>query len=186
MKKIIAIAVILAGVVLLTIGNTIQMYSTISIIENRLAEKEHAVDTVSVKVDTITFEQEIAIVDSAIKAEEGIVYKSIYDVPNVEYDAGRRWFQTLVRYPNGIPKILAGVSTNSSSTEFSIHGFFFLFMDEYGRELAAGEHSPKSGKWRWYCRTSNPGDVDQKYFVFKNPNLCRNIAKKKYFFWKTS
>lgn len=134
-------------------------------------------DTVSTKVDTITFEQEIAIVDSSIKAEEGIVYKSIYDVPNVEYDAGRRWFQTLVRYPNGIPKILAGVSTNNASTEFSIHGFFFLFMDEYGRELAAGEHSPKSGKWRWYCRTSNPRDVDQKYFVFKDPNLCRNLNK---------
>lgn len=52
MKKIIAIAVILAGVVLFTIGNTIQMYSTISIIEKRLADKEHAVDTVEANVDT--------------------------------------------------------------------------------------------------------------------------------------
>lgn len=177
MKKIIAIVVILAGVVLFTIGNAIQTYSTISIIEKRLADKEHAVDTVETKVDTLTFEQEIAIVDSAINAEDGIVYKSIYEVPNVEYDAGRRWFQTLVRYPNGIPKILAGVSTNNTSTEFSIHGFFFLFMDEYGRELATGEHSRKAGKWRWYCRTSNTGDVDPKYFVFKDPNLCRNLNK---------
>lgn len=58
MKKIIAIAVILAGVVLLTIGNTIQMYSTISIVEKRLADKEHVVDSVSAKVDTSKAEGE--------------------------------------------------------------------------------------------------------------------------------
>lgn len=132
-------------------------------------------DTVSSNVDTLMFEQEMEIVDSAIKAQKGIVYKSIYEVPNVEYNAGNRWFQTLVRYPNGMPKILAGVSRNDASTEFGIHGFFFLFLDEHGIEIASGEHSHRLDKWRWFCRTTNPGEVITNSFVFKNPNLCRNL-----------
>lgn len=184
MKKItVATSVILVILLSMLVALGLKLNSlsnSLVVTENAIQELKHRTEADSAKdvdVDTITFEQEIAIVDSAIKAEEGIVYKSIYEVPNVEYNAGLRWFQTLVRYPNGIPKILAGVSTNNTSTEFSIHGFFFLFMDEYGRELATGEHSRKSGKWRWYCRTSNPGDVDPKYFVFKDPNLCRNLNK---------
>lgn len=170
MKKIIAIAVILAGVVLLTIGNTIQMYSTISIIEKRLADKEHA-------VDTLTFEQEMAIVDSAIKAEEGIVYKSIYEVPNYEYYYEDRGYQTLVRYPNGMPKILVVIDYFEArlyEPEFKegyrVRGYNYLFLSEDGRIIADTLY-PIPG---WRCVM--PFDAKGK-FTFNDPNLCRNLNK---------
>jgi hypothetical protein len=172
MKKIIAIAVILAGVVLFTIGNTIQMYSTISIIEKRLADKEHAVDTVSAKVDTLTFEQEMAIVDSAIKAQGGIVYKSIYEVPNreVHYKYGE-WHQTIVRHPNGMPKITAGLGKDGP-TEYRVYGFFLLFLDENGRLIAQGERAKIGKLGRWHCE-AQPDTLVR--FNFSNPNTCRNL-----------
>ena len=183
MKKIIAIAVILAGVVLLTIGNTIQMYSTISIIEKRLADKEHAVQELkrrteadsakAAKVHTRTFEEETAIVEGMVEAEKKVIYKSLWEIPDVEYNSkDNTWYRTLISYPNGMPKILAAISRNDKYNEYWISGVLFTFLDENGREIAEGQHSKRFGnKWRWLCRSSN----NEVLFDFKDPNLCRNL-----------
>ena len=167
MKKIIAIVVILAGVVLLTIGNTIQMYSTISIIEKRLADKEHVVDTVDVKEDSMSFEEERAIAINLINKQK--VYKGDEHVPNVEFVEGKsNPYQTLIWYKNGMPKIVAPVSRDKKSGEARIYGWFSKYLGEDGRIIARANNKELT---EWLCY----GIDSENAFVLRDPNLCRNL-----------
>lgn len=128
-------------------------------------------DTVSTKVDTLTFEQEIAIVDSAIKAQNGIVYKNIFDVPEMEINGETDgWNQTIVRHPNGVPKIAAYISSNKAFDELWVKGTFLLFIDDTGRLVARGEKV--HGKYRWHCINWSKNIIG---FTLANPNICMNL-----------
>lgn len=152
------------------------------VVNNAKVETEVVSDTVSTKVDTLTFEQEMVIVDSLVKTQDGVVYKSLDDVPDVEYRHMGRAYQTLVRYPNGMPKILAKVSSNDNNTEKFIRGDDFLFLDEHCRRIAIRSSFDTFGKWR--CLFSKSTSSDNKFYTatsidnrlfFNNPNLCRNV-----------
>lgn len=185
MKKIIAIAVILAGVVLFTIGNTIQMYSTISIIEKRLTEKEHVVDTVYVKPDTIKqddrpFGEEMAEVKWLLNELPDVV-SEVEKIPHMEvyYNNGSdiRYGQTLVSYDAGMPKIV--VYWFESKVDKKMHRLPFMdFLDKDGTVIARQRNVTSVGR-TWICDTHSVDDNNNTRFFFKDPNLCRNIAKKK-------
>lgn len=173
MKKIIAIAVILAGVVLFTIGNTIQMYSTISILEKRLAEKEHAVDTVEAKVDTLTFEEEMAFVEGmADSIGKFIDVNDFLKRKDVEYNDDDYSAITAVRYKNGMPKIVISFYYDSKRGGYVrkpiARSHFFLEKD--GTKLAFSF----DGGRHWACWQQ----TNDNRFVFTNPNLCRNLNLK--------
>ena len=182
MKKIITIAavilVILASMLVAAGLKLNSLSNSLAETENAIKELKHSSetefvsDTVSAKVDTLTFEQEMAIVDSAIKAQEGIVYKSIYEVPNreVHYKYGE-WHQTIVRHPNGMPKIATGIGKDGP-TEYRVYGFFLLFLDENGRLIAQGERAKIGKLGRWHCE-AQPDTLVR--FVFSNPNKCMNL-----------
>lgn len=148
-------------------------------VNNTKFEAEVVSDTVSTKVDTLTFEQEMEIVDSLVKAQYGVVYEILYDVPDVEYISGDVGYQTLVRYPNGMPKIVAEVTYSEGSTAFpellprgyGVFGAFFLFLSEHGRVIAEADMMVFK-RWRCACEDSKPCKIT---FDFKDPNLCRNI-----------
>lgn len=144
-------------------------------VNNAKVETEVVSDTVSTKVDTLTFEQEMAIVDSLVKAQDGVVYKSLDDVPDVEYIHMIRVYQTLVRYPNGMPKILAKVSSNDNTTERVIRGDEFLFLDEHGRRIAIRRSLETFGKWICFIRDYSTYSVHK--FYFNNPNRCRSVEQ---------
>lgn len=144
-------------------------------VNNAKVETEVVSDTVSTKVDTLTFEQEMAIVDSLVKAQDGVVYKSLDDVPDVEYIHRIRVYQTLVRYPNGMPKILAKVSSNDNTTERFIRGDEFLFLDEHGRRIAIRRSLEEFGKWRCFFRDYST--YSEHKFYFNNPNRCRSVEQ---------
>lgn len=144
-------------------------------VNNAKVETEVVSDTVSTKVDTLTFEQEMAIVDSLVKAQDGVVYKSLDDVPDVEYIHVIRVYQTLVRYPNGMPKILAKVSSNDNTTERVIRGDEFLFLDEHGRRIAIRRSLETFGKW--ICFVRDYSTYSDHKFYFNNPNRCRSVEQ---------
>lgn len=144
-------------------------------VNNAKVETEVVSDTVSTKVDTLTFEQEMAIVDSLVKAQDGVVYKSLDDVPDVEYIHMIRVYQTLVRYPNGMPKILAKVSSNDNTTERVIRGDEFLFLDEHGRRIAIRRSLETFGKW--ICFVRDYSTYSDHKFYFNNPNRCRSVEQ---------
>lgn len=144
-------------------------------VNNAKVETEVVSDTVSTKVDTLTFEQEMAIVDSLVKAQDGVVYKSLDDVPDVEYIHMIRVYQTLVRHPNGMPKILAKVSRNDNKTEIFIRGDEFLFLDEHGRRIAIRRSLDTFGKWRCFFRDYST--YSEHKFYFNNPNRCRSVEQ---------
>ena len=130
---------------------------------------------VKTSVDTLTFEQEMEIADSVLMAHEGVVYKTIYDVPNYEYYYEDRGYQTLVRYPNGMPKILVVIDYFEArwyEPEFKegyrVRGYNYLFLSEDGRIIADTLY-PIPG---WRCVM--PFDAKGK-FTFNDPNLCRNL-----------
>ena len=185
MKKITAIAIILAGVILFTIGNTIQMYSTISILEKRLADKEHVVDTVYVKPDTIKqdnrpFGEERAEVDWLLRELPDVV-PELDNIPHMEvaYNNGSdiRYGQTLVSYDSGMPKIV--VYWFESKLDKKMHRLPFMdFLDNDGTVIARQRNLKSDGK-TWICDTHPVDDENHRRFFFTDPNLCRNIAKKK-------
>lgn len=129
-----------------------------------VAETEVVLDTGSTKVDTITFEQEMAIVDSVLKAADGITYTSSHGIPN--YEADMR--QTLVSYPNGMPKIMARISCTDNYDTCWINNTLG-FLDEHGRLIALLSNY-RSKNLYWRC-------AKNRVFHFKNPNLCRNIKR---------
>lgn len=167
MKKSIAIAVILAGVVLFTIGNAIQMYSTISIIEKRLAEKEHAVDTVEVKKDTMSFTEDSLKLVEYIRENAGTGYSNFWQVIQNSVLHNDEWYIPVVRYKNGFPKIAINVYFEK---DIGILRKSYLFLDDAGRLIAFGKGSKHLG---WSCYTR--GDDNALILTFSNPNHCRNF-----------
>lgn len=154
---------------------TMFVMASIKNYHNAKVETEVVSDTVSTKVDTLTFEQEMAIVDSLVKEQDGVVYKSLDDVPDVEYIHMIRSYQTLVRHPNGMPKILAKVSSNDNNTEKFIRGDEFLFLDEHGRRIAIRRSLDTFGKWRCFFRDYST--YSEHKFYFNNPNRCRSVEQ---------
>lgn len=169
MKKIIAIAVILAGVVLFTIGNTIQMYSTISIIEKRLADKEHAVDTVSTKVesDTMSFTEDSLKLTEYVKEHWGTEYLTVGYVINNQVFVDKSGYIPVIRYKNGMPKIAVSYDINGKTMLGKITGKY-LFFDQSGRVIAYGEMP-----FMWTC--SKRGDDKAPLISGSNPNMCRDF-----------
>lgn len=169
MKQLI-VSIVVATVISVIL--TMFVMPSIKNYHNAKVETEVVSDTVSTKVDTLTFEQEMAIVDSLVKAQDGVVYKSLDDVPDVEYIHVVFSYQTLVRHPNGMPKILVNVSRNDNNTERFIRGDEFLFLDEHGRRIAIRRSLGTFGKWRCFFRDSTYYD---NKFYFNNPNRCRSV-----------
>lgn len=174
MKKIIPFIVIIVGVVLFTIGNTIQMYSTINIIEKRLAEKEQSVDTVEVKQDTMSFDEEMVVVDSLLR----VLPMEVPDaemIPNFEVRDNNSYGQTLIRYNNGVPKIVV-FWYESRETKTVRRSRHIYFLRDDGRRLA--EMRSLQTRRFWICTPDAVDELNVKLgFLLSNPNVCRNINK---------
>ncbi len=143
-------------------------------------------DTVIFQPDTLSFEDEMALVDSIIGSQSGISYETVHMIPNLEIGdfEENHLEQTLIRYPNGMPKITTSVcKTDTKPTRHAICDFMLLFYADNGHQLASGFKYVGMPSYKWWC-TDKPRDRDKptdKFldirFIFSNPNLCRNITQ---------
>ena len=178
MKKTIAFITIIVGVVLFTIGNTIQMYSTISILENRLAEKEQTVDTVEVEVDTMSFTEDSIKLVEYVREHDDIDHIPLWYIlqnqVRLKSEHMLDGFIPVTWHKNGFPKICVNYwfkkDKNNNDGGLARTGHIYLFLSDSGHVIAQGEGKKYI---RWWCEDNgNKGEIS---ISFSNPNRCKNF-----------
>ena len=192
MKKIIiTVAVILAILSLMLLNAGLKLNSlsdSLSETENAIQElkRRAAADSAKaaqvkeehIKKDTLTFSEEMVEVKFLLKELPDEV-SDIDNIPNMEvyYNTGSdiRYGQTLVSYDSGMPKII--VYWLESNLDKKMHRLPFMdFLDKDGKVIARQRNITSDGK-TWICGAPSVDDKKTKRFLFRDPNLCRNIAK---------
>lgn len=192
MKKIIIpVAVILAILSLMLLNAGLKLNS----LSNSLAETENAIqelkrraaaDSIKVaqakaehiKKDTLTFGEEMVTVKFLLNDLPDVV-SDVENIPHMEvaYNNGSdiRYGQTLISYDEGMPKIV--VYWFESKADKKMHRLpFMYFLDNDGTVIAHQINLTSDGR-TWMCDTPSVDGNTTKRFFFKDPNLCRNIAK---------
>ena len=159
------------------------------------AEEPKSAVTDTVKVDTLSFEQKLAMADSIraskknvsyiIKYEkdfwnnEGVFgYNTVIDKKGVhQEESGTRFLSSITKYRNGLPEL--AIQWIYSDKRYAPIGLVY-FSDE-GKRVAASSNWVTSNKYRWYCEenasehTSTDGITYSYQFLVEDPRVCINI-----------
>lgn len=132
--------------------------------------------TVISQPDTLSFDEEMAIVDSMIRIQNGISYEDDKMIPNQEITTVHNQIQqTIIRYPNGMPKIaVVWEGDGGKPVRYIIDKRALAFYSDNGNRIAFGWLYEHHSNYRWWC------DMPTKTvnsFEFSNPNVCRNIKR---------
>lgn len=139
-------------------------------------------DTAISQPDTLSFEAEMAIVDSIIGIQKGVSYKESYMIPHGEINTNLDIQQTLIRYPNGMPKIMVRWTViTEKPVRFVMDEDFLNFYSDNGHLIAEGYRYNDKSSYKWECvawviEPIRNGEKSVIQFQFSNPNVCRNIT----------
>ena len=133
-------------------------------------------DTVISQPDTLSFDEEMAIVDSIIRSQNGISYEDYNMIPNQEIQTVHGQIQqTIIRYPNGMPKIaVVWNGDGGKPARFIINKRALFFYSDNGYIIAFGWLNEHHSTYKWSCENEPKGQGHS--FEFSNPNVCRNIT----------
>lgn len=134
-------------------------------------------DAVTSQPDTLLFDEEMAIVDSVIRIQNGISYEDYYTIPNQEIETGHGQIQqTIIRYPNGMPKIAVVWDYDGGKPgRYIINKQALVFYSDNGYRIAFGWLYEQHSNYKWSCENNPKGQNHS--FEFSNPNVCRNIMQ---------
>ena len=118
----------------------------------------------------------MAIVDSIIRSQNGISYEDYNMIPNQEIQTVHGQIQqTIIRYPNGMPKIaVVWNGDGGKPARYIINKRALFFYSDNGYIIAFGWLNEHHSTYKWSCENEPKGQGHS--FEFSNPNVCRNIT----------
>lgn len=176
MKKIIvATSVILVILLSMLVALGLKLNS----LSNSLVETENAIQELkrsaasdsakdaNVEADTMSFTEDSLKLTEYVNEHRGTEYLTVGDVISDQVRVDHSGYMPVIRYKNGMPKIVVKYDINGKTMLGKIIDNY-LFFDQSGRVIAHG-HAP----FLWTC--SRRGNDKAPMISGSNPNMCRDF-----------